>query len=222
MGRLFVLIVFFGSLHAMEKKPSGAESLLDAIKHADIETVRKRLADGENPLSEVIHEGREGEYHLNRFATEVMNITQDNKRVAILRLLLDYGLSPDHSVQFGDTQKMPLLSYVIERFGVKENCPTEVALLIAYDANLEEKDYAGRPPLEHARTIVNTEVAKMLRLSGASPLELDEDEPYKEEIRELFTNISAYQVRYPEDCATVVSKIDALREERRLRKKEVE
>lgn len=225
MGRLLVpLIICFGSLSAMEKKPSGSESLLDAIKHADIEAVRTRLADGEKPLSEVIHKGLEDEYHLNRFATEVMNITEENTRVAILQLLLDHGLSPDHSVQFGKegTQKMPLLSYVIERFGTKkENCPADVALLIAYDAFLGERDYAGRPPLEHAHAVVNIEAAKMLRLSGAAPLEHGIDKPYKEEIRELlFIDIEAYKARHPEDCVIIVSRIEALREERRLRKKE--
>ncbi len=227
----YVLLLFFtiSSLQAMEADLEGhsllerAAALLDKIKAADTDAVRECLLQGTEPHSRVVDVGRDSEHHVNEFVTKTMQLEDAPKRFEMLRLLLEHGVHPDHSVQFGSGayQKMPILSYVIGKFGLKNQLPPEALLLIAHGANVNEEDFAKNRPLDHAWRVGSANVFKALCLSGAQPIDLD-DEPLSDEIRLLLTDTEQYRASYPDECADIQEQIDILRAERQSRKRKVD
>jgi len=197
--------------------------LLDKINAADVDAVRECLLRGVRPHSQVVDAGRESEHYMNQFVTDAMQLEDQDKRFEIVRLLLEHGVHPDHSVQFGTNtaQKMPILSYVIERFGLKGNMPQEVFLLLVHGADVNKRDFVENCPLDHAWNVGNEGLLKLLRLSGAKPIDLD-DQPLRDDIRLLLTNVKQYKVEHQGECDELMEKINALRAEGQSRKRKAD
>ena len=229
MGYVLLLFLCISSLQSMEADledrslPEKAANLLEKIKAANVDAVREILLHGVRPHSRVVDVGRDSEHHVNVFVTSIMQLDDAPKRFEMLRLLLEHGAHQDHSVQFGSgtSQKMPILSYVIERFGIRNNIPQEALLLLAHGANLNEEDFAKNRPLNHAWRVGNPDVFKALCLSGAQPIDLDE-EPLSDDIRLLMTDVEQYKSNYPDECAPIQEKIALLRAERLSRKRKID
>lgn len=226
MGYFLILFMLVSSLRAMQEGKAtygssmGDADLLVQIKAAKVEGVRECLFRGVHPDSIMVNGELDFGYYVNEFVTEAMQLKDTEKRYEILRLLLDHGVHPDHSVRCGDKvpQKMPMLSYVIEKFGVGGSLPQEVLLLLAHKANVEQEDFLQNPPLFHALQVRNAEILKALRLSGAKSINLPEDESTADsmpaDIHMLLTDLEQYQKAYPYECAIIQSKIEELRRER--------
>ncbi len=236
MGYLLLLFIMTTcSVQAMEERAAATSSsdntadLLEKIALGDVNAVREHLLHGVQPKSRVVNVGKESEHYLNEFAAAAVMLDDASKRFEIVQLLLEHGMRPNHSVQFppkdsrqfdeGASKKMPMLSYIIRKFGVKDELPREALLLITHGADVKEKDFKGRSPLFHAWSAVNVDMLRALRLSGAPSMELSEDDPYREEIRLLLTDIEGYKVQYPDACSAVQSHLDEMQAEMLFRKR---
>ncbi len=230
MGYVLLLFLCINSLQSMEADleecslPEKVSDLLEKIKAANVDAVREILLHGVRPHSRVVDVGRDSEHYVNEFATAVMQLNDAPKRFELLRLLLEHGVHQDHSVQFGSgtSQKMPILSYVIERFGIRNNIPQEALLLLAHGANLNEEDFAKNRPLNHAWRVGNPDVFKALCLSGAQPIGLEDEEPISADIRLLLTDLEQYKTDYPDECGAIQNRIKELRAERLSRKRKID
>jgi hypothetical protein len=207
--------------------PVETPDLLQRIRDGQVEKVRECFLRGVLPHAQ-LYVGQDSTYHVNYFATEAMQLEDASKRFKILRLLLEHGVHPDHSVQFDQQfQKMPLISYVIERFGVRNNLPQEVLLLIAHGADINQEDFAKNRPIDHAWLRYNPNVLRALCLSGAQPIDQDDerirdDERISVDIRIMFANIEQYKTDYREECMQIQDRIEELREEKLSRRRKVD
>ena len=226
MGYLVLLFIGVCSLQAMEEcsVPDSSEKtgdLLSLIRSGQVDAVQERLLQGVRPKSQIVDQGQESEHYLNRFATAAVALNNPSERFEILRLLLEHGVCPNHSVQFGEKtpKKMPILNFIIRN---KNMSLQEILLLLVHGADVDEKDFLGRSPLEHAFYAVNVDAIRVLRLLGAPPLELSEDEPYREEIWLLLTDIEEYKRQWPEVCPAIQGEFDKLKEEKLSRRRKVD
>ncbi len=222
MGYFLLLLLLMGSLHAMDELGSDQggqekkEQLLDKIKEADQDGVRQCLLQGERPTSIPVDLEQDSKHHVNDFMTAALRINNADKRFEILRLLLEHGVNPNHSVRLdGEQKKMPLLSYVIGRFG---DTSEDVCLLVAHGARVAEEDFCGLPPLFHARKLNCPNVIKTLLASNAPSIGVG-DVTLSSDAHQMLEDFAGYREQHSDEIADILGKIDNLRVERRARER---
>ncbi len=124
------------------------DQLLDAVERGDVEGARRLLVGGSDP-------------HSDSWGFSLIEQAIDNRDIAMVRLLIDFGAALDHIE--GDGR------HRLHTAAGSSNNPQLVRLLLALGLDPHVEDRHGWTPLHHAAAQGYDRVGAALLAAGADP-----------------------------------------------------